>query len=248
MHYILHPLLYVGERPFKCTTDGCKEAFISKGRYEVHVEVKHPGEAPLKCESCPRSFFRHHRLRDHKKSHSGEKSYLCEICSKAFSQPAYLKYHQTKHKELNLAEFKCDYCDKKFASPINLRLHKETQHLKKYRFHCEVCGHGATHMSHMKLHMRRHTGKISDKRILSYMLQIIAVQTEWFQILNCDFLQEKNPTYAHCVKKALLDPVNLKYISEAIQVKNRIAAPFVINALRIIQNFGDTNWHILGIR
>lgn len=155
----IHHRTHTGDKPFKCNFNQCDESFISKGRYEVHVEMYHREKAPLKCEFCPRSFFRHHRLFHHKNTHIGVRHYLCEICSKAFSQPAYLKYHQTKHKELNLEEYKCDQCDKSFASPVNLRFHKETQHQKKYRYYCPTCGHGATHKSHLKLHQLSHTGE-----------------------------------------------------------------------------------------
>jgi uncharacterized Zn-finger protein len=92
-------------------------------------------------------------------SHTGERRYLCDLCGQAFSQPAYLRYHQTKHSELALEPFKCDECEKTFASPVNLRIHRKTQHLKDFRFRCPICNHGATHKSHLRLHMRTHSGE-----------------------------------------------------------------------------------------
>jgi DNA-directed RNA polymerase subunit RPC12/RpoP len=58
-----------------------------------------------------------------------------------------------------MESYKCKECGKQFANPTNLKLHVKTVHLKEFRFSCEICGMGFTHMSHKRIHMRGHTGE-----------------------------------------------------------------------------------------
>jgi len=59
---------FVGERPFRCTWEGCEWRFARSDELRRHFR-KHTGYKPFACRTCSRSFSRSDHLTLHLKRH-----------------------------------------------------------------------------------------------------------------------------------------------------------------------------------
>lgn len=72
-----HGHLHTGNKPYKCTTAGCRWTFAQSVDLKRHIR-KHTGEQPYRCtvKGCGRLFSRLDNLKQHKKRlHAGERTY-----------------------------------------------------------------------------------------------------------------------------------------------------------------------------
>lgn len=62
------PLCLPGEKPYKCTWEGCTWKFARSDELTRHYR-KHTGVKPFKCADCDRSFSRSDHLALHRRRH-----------------------------------------------------------------------------------------------------------------------------------------------------------------------------------
>lgn len=62
------PLFLPGEKPYKCTWEGCTWKFARSDELTRHYR-KHTGVKPFKCADCDRSFSRSDHLALHRRRH-----------------------------------------------------------------------------------------------------------------------------------------------------------------------------------
>lgn len=61
-------LFLPGEKPYKCTWEGCTWKFARSDELTRHYR-KHTGVKPFKCADCDRSFSRSDHLALHRRRH-----------------------------------------------------------------------------------------------------------------------------------------------------------------------------------
>ncbi|XP_073832619.1 uncharacterized protein [Musca autumnalis] len=132
----------------------CDQAFAVESHFKDHLN-RHKGLKKFKCEACDKSFPNSTALKDHERSHTGESPYLCSHCGKSFKTSNILRQHLQRHGEKN---FQCPECPMRFYVKVNLQKHMCT-HSKEKPFVCDTCGSSFTRGDSLKAHRFKHTGE-----------------------------------------------------------------------------------------
>ncbi|XP_054719715.1 zinc finger protein 236-like [Uloborus diversus] len=181
---VRHIRIHTHEKPYKC--DMCFRAFTVKSTLNSHLRT-HYGSKDFACEHCKKLFSTSGSLKVHLLLHTGAKPFVCNICSKGFRTSGHLNSHVLCHhrdktarktkksKEAKLQSANLNVADVTLQEPILITdtglvqavpknstmysqfIDNEFPNERPYR--CDVCQRGFKKSSHLKQHLRSHTGE-----------------------------------------------------------------------------------------
>ncbi|XP_035245754.1 zinc finger protein GLIS3-like isoform X1 [Anguilla anguilla] len=102
---LIHMRVHSGEKPNKCTFDGCRKAFSRLENLKIHFR-SHTGEKPYLCQhpGCNKAFSNSSDRAKHQRTHLDTKPYTCQIpgCAKRYTDPSSLRKHVKAHSSREL--------------------------------------------------------------------------------------------------------------------------------------------------
>ncbi|XP_021458443.2 zinc finger protein GLIS3 [Oncorhynchus mykiss] len=97
---LIHMRVHSGEKPNKCTFEGCQKAFSRLENLKIHLR-SHTGEKPYQCQhpGCHKAFSNSSDRAKHQRTHLDTKPYACQIpgCVKRYTDPSSLRKHVKSH-------------------------------------------------------------------------------------------------------------------------------------------------------
>ncbi|KAF7286004.1 hypothetical protein GWI33_008307 [Rhynchophorus ferrugineus] len=153
------------EKKFAYHCTSCNFAFEIYAQlldHENQCTVVPPSRDDIKslpsCPECLRTYASKNSLSNHiNRVHKHKEScwIYCPECPKIFKKVETLNTHINKvHRGIE-KHHDCDICGAKLTTKIGLIYHKNALHLKKFNFHCELCGKGYMLKGLLDAHLRR---------------------------------------------------------------------------------------------